>query len=998
MRNIDKAKVPKIRGPADLPEQTVSAETRQGKYNKLDETTAIEIFDRSARALVAEEDPEKRDELLPQFTWALRNGFIPAGRVLSAAGVNLKATLINCFVQEVGDWLTGVKNGVPGIYDALAQAAETLRRGGGVGFDFSNIRPLGAFVKGTMSRASGPISFMTVFNESCKQIESAGARRGAQMGVLRVDHPDVRDFVTMKSTPGFLTQFNVSVAVTQPFLDALESGEMFELVHEVPPYNRDNVKQRSDGKYVYDVIDPRELWDLIMHQTYDHAEPGVLFIDQANKENNLYYCETFAATNPCAEQYLPPYGCCCLGSINLTKFVLDPFEDMACFDMDKFEQVAEVAVRMLDNVLDVTAWPLKEQRHEAFNKRRVGLGFTALGNTLTMLGLRYDSEEGRQMAADISEAMRNAAYKASSNLAREKGSFPLFDAEKYLNSEFAKRLPDDVRQSIRENGMRNSHLLSIAPTGTISLAMADNASNGIEPAFSWYYTRKKRMDDGSSKHYPVVDHAFRQFCATRHDVDPVACNREELKRLVGDLPESFVSALDISAGDHVKMVAAVQPFIDSSISKTVNIPIDYPFEDFKNLYSQAANAGLKGLATYRPNDVTGAVLSVEAPENPSVEEANRFWERVDPELPLYQSDIDRRLTIDELPEPALESLRWPKRPHLPNGNPAWTYMVKTEHHSFAVFVGYTQNGTNHPFECWVNGSEQPRGLGAIAKAISMDMRCDDRSFLKAKLDSLERATGDDGFDLSMPPTGNSVRVPSLVSGFAKLVKYCIGELEDHPPTVEEGERGPKDLIGNSMTPMMDALMSPKEPKTGTDGTMSWSVDVKNYATGDDFVLFVKELVMPDGQRRPFSVWMSGEYPTVFDGLCKVLSYDMRIRDVAWIAAKLRTLEDFAEPRGDFLAPVPGSKKQSNYPSTVAYVVRLLMHRYAMLGLLDEDGYPVEEAGLMDASYKNVVAIRNAQTAGAVVIGKLCPACQTNSQIRKDNCDFCLNCGEIGSCG
>ena len=988
MTIIDKATLPKIRGPAELPEQIISAETRQGKYNKLNETTAQEILNRSAEALLAKEKPELQDALREDFLYALRSGFIPAGRVLSAAGVNLKATLINCFVQEIGDWLTGTKDGVPGIYDALAKAAETLRRGGGVGYDFSRIRPSGAFVKGTMSRASGPISFMTVFDESCKQIESAGARRGAQMGVLRVDHPDIREFVTAKSKPDYLTQFNVSVAVTQEFLDALNAGKTFDLVHEVQPFDASAVKRNHAGKYIYEQIDPRELWDLIMHQTYDHAEPGVLFIDQANKENNLYYCETFAATNPCAEQYLPPYGCCCLGSVNLTKFVLSPFEDDACFDMDKLEVVAGIANRMLDNVLDVTAWPLEEQRQEAFNKRRVGLGFTALGNTLTMLGIRYDSEQGREMAAMIAETLRNAVYKSSSLLAKEKGSFPMFDVEKYLESEFAKRLPDDVRQSIRENGIRNSHLLSIAPTGTISLAMADNASNGIEPAFSWYYSRKKRMDDGSFKHYPVVDHAFRQYCATRLDIDPAFCEEEQLPRLVANLPKSFVSALEISAEHHMKMVAAVQPFIDSSISKTVNIPADYPFESFKSLYSQAAAAGLKGLATYRPNDITGAVLSVNAPQK----------DQQDPELSLNQTDIDRRLTIGRLPEPALESLRWPKRPQLPNGNPAWTYMVKTEHYSFAVFIGYTQNGTNHPFECWVNGSEQPRGLGAIAKAISMDMRCNDRSFLKAKLDSLERATGDDGFDLSMPPTGDSVQVPSLVSGFAKLVKHCIGELEDNPPSVVEGEEGPRDLIGDSITPMMDALMSPKEPKTGPEGTMSWSVDVRNHATGDDFVLFVKELQMPDGQRRPFSIWMSGEYPTVFDGLCKVLSYDMRIRDVAWIAAKLRTLEDFAEPRGDFLAPVPGSNKQSNYPSTIAYVVRLLMHRYAMLGLLDDDGFPVEEAGLMDASYKNVVELRNSRSSVKKVKGKLCPECRTYSMIKKDGCDFCSDCSYIGSCG
>lgn len=994
----------RLKPPVLLP-QPITADILRSKYLAKGETTQEEIWARTSPALAVPESAKSREHWAKAFYQNQADGFHVAGRV-NLAGLGLKTSLANCYVQPIGDWLKGIINGIPGILDANTQSGETMARGGGVGYDFSPIRPQGALVKGKDSISSGPLSFMQIFDSMCMTVASYGGRRGAQMGVLQIGHPDIEAFIVAKSKKGNLTQFNISVAVTDEFLTCLREGRMFELVHDAEPgpeIMSRGARQRADGKWVYETVDPKKLWDLIMKNTYDNSEPGILFPDNANRDNNLWYCETFAATNPCAEQWLPPYGCCCLGSVNLTRFVIDPFGEDPFFDFERFRSVATTAIRMLDNVLDVTYWPLDEQRQEAMNKRRVGLGFTGLGDTLLMMNLRYDTEQGRILAATISEAMRDAAYWASVELAKEKGAFPLFDADKYLQSAFTQRLPSDLRDAIRDHGIRNSHLLSIAPTGTISLAFADNASNGIEPAFSWYYNRKKLEADGTHSDFPVVDHAFRLYHHIDSGVDACECNKDELKTLSEALPKHFVSALEMSAAAHLDMVAAVQPYIDSSISKTVNVPEDYKFSDFKDLYLKAANAGLKGLATYRFSDVRGAVLSVE-PTKKSVAEI--------PELMLNQSDIDRRLTIDNLPEPILESLRWPKRPKLPNGNPAQTYMVKTDEHSFAVFVGYTQNGTNHPFEVWVNGSEQPRGLGAIAKALSMDMRSADRSFLKAKLDSLERAIGDDGFDMQLPPDGQVVKVPSLVSGFAKLVKHCISELEGTPPivfrdipvdtpqvpTVNEGDSGAADLFGHSMTPMMDALMSRKEPKTGPDGTMSWSVDVKNVSFGDDFVLVIKELVMPDGQRRPFSIWMAGEYPKVFDGLCKVLSYDMRIIDPAWIGMKLRSLFDFAEPRGDFLAPVPGSKKQANYPSTVAYVCRLLAHRYSMLGILDDEAYPVNEVGMMGADYKNVVNLRVDPSSNVDIKGALCSSCSTYSVIRKDGCRFCTHCGEAGECG
>lgn len=933
-----------------LPPQEVTREVLAEKYAKGGEQTAEEIRDRVAKALAAvEAEPEA---WAARFREAMAAGFIPAGRIMSAAGTGLQATLINCFVQPVGDAIAATEGGKPGIYPALQQAAETMRRGGGVGYDFSRIRPRGALVRSTASRASGPVSYMRVFDRSCETVESAGARRGAQMGVLRVDHPDIELFIDAKAVRGELTNFNVSVGVTDAFMQAVEADGRFDLVHPAEP--GDEIKaagawRRDDGRWVYRSIRARDLWDRIMAATYDHAEPGVLFLDRINSENNLNYCEVIEATNPCGEEPLPDFGCCCLGSLNLTRFVRAPFSAKARFDFKGFSALIPDAVRMLDNVLDVTDWPLPEQQAEAMAKRRIGLGFLGLGSALVMLGVRYDSDAGRELAGRITRTLRDEAYRASVALAREKGPFPRFDAAGYLASGFARRLPDGLRRQIQQHGIRNSHLLAIAPTGTISLAFADNASNGIEPPFSWTYTRRKRTAEGH-REYTVEDHAFRLYQARGGDPN--------------QLPPAFVSALELSARDHQRMVAAVSPWIDTAISKTVNVPADYPYAEFKDLYLDAWHSGLKGLATFRPNLVTGSVLA--AAEAATVED-------------LDQSDPDRRLRLDRVPEPALASLRWPGRPRLPGGNPSWTFMVEAPRSRFALIVGHVENHTREPFEVWITGAEQPRGLGALAKILSMDMRSRDRAWLVGKLDSLERAA-DEPFDLPMPPDGELVRVPGVVAAVARLIRYrcqALGALDTEGPT-----------------PVQDALMSPKEPKAGPDGTLSWTVDIRNPATGDDFVMGLKELTLPNGQRRPYSVWLSGEYPRTLDGLTRVLSLDMRVIDPAWIGTKLRKLLGFPEPCGDFLAWVPGESRQANYPSTVAYLAQLMIHRYATLGILDPAGYPIEAMGVLSEPEPAQLAAGAAETQP----GKRCIECGNYAVIRRGGCDFCTACGALGACG
>jgi ribonucleoside-diphosphate reductase alpha chain len=472
-----------------------------------------------------------------------------------------------------------------GIFTALKEAALTMQQGGGIGYDFSTIRPKGAEVKGVAADASGPLSFMDVWDAMCRTIMSAGSRRGAMMATMRCDHPDIEAFIEAKKDPARLRMFNLSVLVTDAFMAAVKADGPWELVF---------------NDKVYKTVEARDLWNRIMRSTFDFAEPGVIFIDRINAANNLGYIETIAATNPCGEQPLPPYGACLLGSINLATLVTGAFEAGAALDTDALDRLVRVAVRMMDNVVDASRFPLPEQAAEARAKRRIGLGVTGLADALLMVGLRYGSEEAAAVTEGWMKAIARAAYLASVDLAKEKGAFPLFAPEGYLASGNMQGMDADLREAVRSHGIRNSLLTSVAPTGTISL-YAGNVSSGIEPVFAYAYTRKVLQPDGSRTEEEVVDYAVRLW-------------REKF----GDkpLPEHFVNAQTLPPLDHVRMQAAAQRWVDSSISKTINCPVDISFDAFKEVYMAAWDQGCKGCTTYRPNDVTGSVLTVS--EKPSL--------------------------------------------------------------------------------------------------------------------------------------------------------------------------------------------------------------------------------------------------------------------------------------------------------------------------------------------------------------------------------------------
>jgi ribonucleoside-diphosphate reductase alpha chain len=522
--------------------------------------------------------------------------FLPGGRILAGAGTGRRVTLCNCFVMGT------INDAMEPIFTALKEGALTMQAGGGVGYDFSTLRPAGTPARESGNIASGPVSFMRIWDAMCATICSTGARRGAMMATLRCDHPDIQTFVDAKRDPEALTHFNCSVLVTDAFMDAVRHDAEWPLVfpaHHLPPQGTDTIRREwpgEDGAVSCAVIrrlPARELWDQIMRATYDCSEPGVLFIDRINHENNLSYCERLSATNPCGEVPLPDYGACDLGSFNLTSFVRNPFETDAAFDFDALRRRVPLAVRFLDSVIDVSGYPLSQQADQARASRRIGLGVTGLGDALIMLGLHYGSDPARTLAAEIMKSIRHEAYAASVALAREKGAFPLFQADAYLSSPGIRRLPDPLRREIAQDGLRNSHLTAIAPTGTISL-LANNISSGMEPVFAAEYQREVRGADGISATRTVRDYACQLWRETGAG-EP--------------LPPAFASAETLQPADHLAMQATLQPHVDHAISKTVNVPSDLSFADFREIYAEAHRLGLKGCTTYRPGGSRAAVLT-----------------------------------------------------------------------------------------------------------------------------------------------------------------------------------------------------------------------------------------------------------------------------------------------------------------------------------------------------------------------------------------------------
>ena len=611
---------------------------------------------RVAQALAAvESEPDAWEE---RFYEALEDfKFLPAGRIIAGAGTGRKVTLFNCFVMGT------IPDDMGGIFDNLREAALTMQQGGGIGYDFSTIRPKGAPVRSVSADASGPLSFMDVWDAMCRTIMSAGSRRGAMMATMRCDHPDIEDFIGAKSDAARLRMFNLSVLVTDAFMEAVKADGSWDL---------------QFGGRVYRTVQARELWNRIMQATYDYAEPGVIFIDRINQANNLNYIENISATNPCGEQPLPPYGACLLGSINLARLVIDPFGRRARLDAAALKELVRTAVRMMDNVVDVSKFPLPAQAEEARAKRRIGLGVTGLADALLMLGLRYGSDKAARQTEIWMHKIAVAAYLASVDLAREKGAFPLFDADRFLASGTMQEMDETVRDAIAKHGIRNALLTSVAPTGTISL-YAGNVSSGIEPVFAYAYTRKVLQKDGSRTEEEVVDYAVQMW-----------------REMFGDasLPDHFVNAQTLAPEDHVKMQAAAQKWVDSSISKTINCPADISFAAFKNVYMQAYETGCKGCTTYRPNAVTGSVLSVGETEDKVPGEGRGEPPAEGGEVVYMADPLDRPTEL----EGATYKLKWPDSNH-------------------AIYVTVNDivlNGHRRPFEVFINSKNMEHYAWTVA--------------------------------------------------------------------------------------------------------------------------------------------------------------------------------------------------------------------------------------------------------------------------------------------
>ena len=787
----------------------------------IDETVE-DTWLRIAKALAAPEsgelqsdDTDARTFYEESFYRAMEGfKFMPAGRIVAGAGTERAVTLFNCFVMGT------IPDSMDGIFTMLREAALTMQQGGGIGYDFSTIRPKTSRVKKLGADASGPLSFMDVWDAMCRTVMSAGSRRGAMMATMRCDHPDIEDFITAKADPLRLRMFNLSVLVTDAFMEAVDSDADWPLVHVEPPSetpfgiepiadHKGHTERDGDGlcRYVHKVVRARELWEQIIRNTYAQAEPGVIFIDRVNKANNLRYCEQIAASNPCGEQMLPPYGACLLGSINLARLVENPFTDKAGIDQFELKRLVYTAVRAMDNVIDVSNFPLEEQKREAEAKRRIGLGVTGLADALVMCGIRYGSDEAVERTEKWMEIIDHAAYVASANLAAEKGAFPLFDADQYLaEGTHASTLPEDIKANIRAHGVRNALVTSIAPTGTISI-YAGNVSSGIEPIFSGEYQRKVKNPDGSHFEETVKDYALHIWDSMERTNDGAPRDRS--------FPPNWVTAQDLTPADHVRMQAAAQRHVDNSISKTINVPEDIEFDAFADVYEMAFKNGCKGCTTYRPNEVTGSILSVEEkPKREAPRDATQIVE-------------DFRKAYPEIPEAYMQSATadLPDRPEELEGS---TYKIKVGDHK-AVYLTINDtvesDGTVRPFEIFLRSSDPTHDewMVALARMISAIMRRPhDSSFIGPELMRIHSATSG-GFQ-----RGYGYQ-PSLVAAIGRKIKE---HAERSSMMVASDMKWPipgvQDLVDRTAP-------TPGDLKKAMEGVPDWFEGMSNVAHPEDAV-------------------------------------------------------------------------------------------------------------------------------------------------------------------
>lgn len=683
------------------------------------------------------ERPHARDRfynLLADFK------FSPAGRIIAGAGTGRDVTLFNCFVMGT------IPDSLAGIFDMLKEAALTMQQGGGIGYDFSTIRPSTSFVRGVEAESSGPLSFMDVWDSMCRTIMSAGGRRGAMMATMMCNHPDIMDFISAKREVGRMNQFNMSVLITDELMNKVKTGDDIALVHAQPPMGGCVHGQDEDGNYIYGYVRADELWDAIMEETYHHAEPGVIFIDRINKENNLWFAETIMATNPCGEQPLPPYGACLLGSINVTKFVIDPFTPNARLDVEALANAMKIAVELTDCVIDISNFPLEAQREEARLKRRMGIGVTGLADAMFMMGIRYGSTVSQEFTEDVLHIMANAGYKQSALLAKDHGPAPILATSgaciKMLSAGWARNLDEDVKDLGLEHGFRNTHIMSIAPTGTMSIYMG-NVSSGVEPNFAYSYVRKVLQKDHSK-----IDETVYASAALIYE-DLIADTPEgsdEYDRLVKWKEDFWCTAQDLKPEDHVAVQAAAQRWIDSSISKTVNLPKDISMEDFKNVYIDAYNQGCKGCTTYRPNDILGSVLSVEEPE----EKTNEEQEEVQVSLTPTPMILDRPTELNG----KTYKLRW-------NGSAVYVTFNNVDLPEGSV-----------PFEMFIvtKNPEHQAWMGALTRMISaVFRRGGDVSFVVEELKAVHDPKGGAWVD--------GKYVPSLVALLGQTLERHLNWLQ-----------------------------------------------------------------------------------------------------------------------------------------------------------------------------------------------------------------------------